>query len=222
MEQNLENNDWKTEAPLLAGLPVHNPFSVPEGYFDGLGGQISNAVYLEGLKTAVTESGFTVPEDYMEGLTDHITAAIAVDRLKETVFNEAKVANEGFAVPANYFEQLQAGILAKTAAESAQKPQAKIVRLWHSKLLKYASAACFVIVASFGVLYFNQQDVIKPVTNTADAATEQMLLDIDEQLIIEHIEADSKQTKTTSAVKDAALENYILSNFSQSDLVADL
>lgn len=223
MEQNLENNDWKTEAPLLAGLPVHNPFSVPEGYFEGLGEQISNAVYLEGLKTEVEESGFAIPQGYMEGLSDRITAAIAVENLKETVLKEVSSPNEGFTVPVNYFEQLQANILNKTSTESVQKPEAKIVRLWHSKLLKYASAACFVIVASFGVLYFNQQNAIQPAISTTDTATEQMLHDIDEQLIIEHIEADSKQTKATSAAtKDAALENYILSNFSQSDLVADL
>lgn len=47
MDNQGENNDWKKEAPTLAGLSVHHPFSVPEGYFEELPHHISSAVYLE-------------------------------------------------------------------------------------------------------------------------------------------------------------------------------
>ncbi|TDQ07408.1 hypothetical protein [Pedobacter metabolipauper] len=208
MEQNIENNDWKKEAPFLAGLPVRNAFSVPEGYFEGLSVQISGAVYLESLKD-VEHAGFTLPENYFEGLGESIHAKLIAERLKE------EIPNEGLIVPVNYFDDLQASILAKTTGA----PQPKIVRLWHSKLLKYASAACFLIMASAG-LYFNYQSPAQPV-NYAELAAEQMLFDIDEDVIIDHIEANGMQEQKVANTKDAALESYILSNYSQSDLTTD-
>lgn len=211
MEQNLENNDWKKEAPLLASLPLNNPFEVPEGYFEGLGNEISNAIYLEGLKAKVNGGGFNTPENYFDGLNENIKAAIFTEKLK------AAIPQEGFGVPANYFEQLQSAIIAKTAEKSPAKAEPTILRLWHSKLVKYASAACFVIIAAgVGAIYFSNQHA-DPKSLTADLFTEQMLYDIDEDVIIEHIEATEPKQAQTSA-SDAALESYILNNYSQNEI----
>lgn len=214
MGLNNENNDWKKEAPLLAGLPANNPFSVPDGYFEGLGNQISNAIYLEGLKTEVKKTGFDIPENYFGELTEKINAAVFIEKLK------SGSTNDGFEVPANYFDQLHSNILSKTLEAQPQKlSQTTVFRLWHSKLLKYASAACFVIVAGIGTLYFNQQDTTQ--YNTTEMITEQMLFDIEEEMIIEHIEAHQAKQPKASA-QDLALENYILNNYSQQDLVTGL
>lgn len=157
------------------------------------------------------ETGFTTPENYFTGLTERINARVFMDQLKTAV-----PANGGYSVPEGYFEKLNQAILSKTADEHTL-PQPKIVRLWHSKLLKYASAACFLLIAGAG-LFFNMQQ--KPI-NYADLAAEQMLYDIDEQVIIEHIEASqAKQSKASAG--DAELENYILNNYSQNDLVTSL
>jgi aspartate carbamoyltransferase regulatory subunit len=58
---------------------------------------------------------------------------------------------------------------------------------------------------------------------SAEAMNEQMLYDIDESTIIDHLEAQNttQNTKTTSA-SDTEMENYILSNFSSSDLSQEL
>ncbi len=157
------------------------------------------------------ETGFTTPDNYFAGLTERINARVFMEQMKSTA-----PANGGFRVPAGYFEDLTSAILAKTTNENAL-PQRKIVRLWHSKLLKYASAACFLLIAGSG-LYFNIQQ--QPV-NYADLAAEQMLYDIDEQVIIEHIEAN-QATQPKSSAADAELENYILNNYSQNDLVTGL
>lgn len=180
MGENLENKDWREEAPTLAGMPVKEVFSVPDGYFDDLGGTISSRIYLEQLKSA-------------EG-------------------------SDGLQVPADYFEKSKAAILANTSGNPAHKQPSKIVKLWHSKLLKYASAACFVIVAGLGV-YYNQENPVQEV-NYVEVATEQMLFDIDEDVIIEHIEATAAEQGKVST-DDAALENYILTNFSSADLTTD-
>jgi len=122
---------------------------------------------------------------------------------------------EAFETPVNYFAQLQDAVIAQT---SGVKKPSKIVRLWNSNVLKYASAACFLIVAGLGI-YFNTNSVTPaPINN--ELAAEQMLFDIDEDVIIEHIEAsalhDSQVSKT-----DAALENYILTNYSSNELTTD-
>lgn len=158
-----------------------------------------------------TETGFTTPENYFAELTERINAKIFIEQMKATAPE-----NNGYMVPEGYFENLTSAILAKTTNENAL-PQRKIVRLWHSKLLKYASAACFLLIAGTG-LYFNIQQ--QPV-NYADLTAEQMLYDIDEQVIIEHIEAN-QATHPKSSAADAELENYILNNYSQNDLVTGL
>lgn len=155
------------------------------------------------------ETGFTVPQNYFEDLSANIKSSIFADQLK------AVSPNEGFGIPQGYFDQLQANIIQQTV----DKPEPKILRLWHSNLLKYASAACFLIVAGAGI-YFNQGQVASPVS-AADLATEQMLFDIDEDVIIEHIEAHYTEP-TPSTKSDAALESYILSNYSQNELTSEL
>lgn len=161
------------------------------------------------------DTGFTTPSNYFEGLNQSIQAKLSMERLK------VSVQEDGFTVPTGYFEQLQSGILAKTTDIVQSRPEPKLVKLWHSKLLKYASAACFVIVAGIGTLYYNQQTEHTSVAMTEEMATEQMLYDIDEEVIIEHIEANSNQLPKASA-SEIAMENYILNNYSQNELVADL
>lgn len=216
MDNNLENNDWKKEAPALAALPLHHSFSVPEGYFEHLPLQITNAIYLEKLKNKVAGTDFSTPEGYFEKLREQINAEVINERLKVI----APLAEQNTAVPANYFEKLQANILSKTVDEQVKKQPAKIVRLWHSNILKYASAACFVILSGVGLYFYEQNHSSTKFANT-DIATEQMLYDIDEQVIIDHIEANGLH-EPKPAAKDVALENYILNNYSQSDIALNL
>ena len=198
MENNLEN------------IPKNNPFSVPEGYFDESKSSITQAVFLDRLKAQVPSDGFTTPEHYFSELRDQITAGVALENLK------ALTVSEGHTVPAGYFEQLQNNIIAKTAA----KQKTPVLKIWHSSLMKYASAACFIILSTTG-FYFYQHHT--PVLKTAynDLATEQMLYDIDEDVIIDHIKDNNLQQAKAPAT-DVALENYILSNYSQSDIASDL
>jgi len=161
-------------------------------------------------------TGFTTPSNYFEELNEGIKARISVERLKSAV------SNDGYVVPAAYFEQLQSKILARTTgleAEHVRKP--KIFRLWRSGLLKYASAACFVIMAGAGIYFNINQPGTVQMASHSDIATEQMLFDIDEDVIIEHIEASSKDDQKPGT-SQTALENYILNNYSQNDLAGNL
>lgn len=214
MDDQLENNDWKKEAPLLAGLPVRNPFSIPEGYFDDLSLQISNGIYLEKLKNKVPETGLSIPENYFNELNQHISSELLTVRLKSL----APVSD--YEIPDGFFEQQRTTILSETVNKEKEAYRSKIIRLWHSSLLKYASAACFIILSTTGIYFYQQHSQDRNIAY-ADMATEQILYDIDEQIIIDHIQANESQQPKPAAT-DVALENYILNNYSQSDLAPDL
>lgn len=216
MNENIENNDWMNETPALAAMGKRNPFSVPDGYFENCDEAIFSAVFLDGLKQKTSDNNFEVPQHYFEDLTERIQTQISLSELPK--------AEQAFAVPENYFDTLQRRIT-DTIAASEPKREAKVIPLWRRNIVKYASAACFLLMASFGV-YFYQNGSTNAVqqTQSAEAINEQLLYDIDESTIIDHLETQnttSSNIKTTSA-SDTEMENYILSNFSSSDLSQEL
>lgn len=203
-----ENIEWEKEAPLLASLPRTTPFSVPVQYFDELQSHIHQSVFIDGLMQKDYQ-GFTVPEGYFEELGANINAKIALDKFKTSVNTD------GFKTPAHYFENLNAKILSKT---SALKPERKIFKLWNSDFMRYAAAACFILITASG-LYLNQLQTLKDNRNT-EIAREQVLYDIDESVIIEHL--IENQSLTSVSPSDTELENYILNNYSTNELANDL
>lgn len=219
MKSDIENNEWKAEAPYLASLPIENPFHVPEQYFDALPEAINNSIYFDKLKARVPASGFIVPEGYFSELHELLAESTAVNIL------HSLPKSGGYHTPDQYFQQLQSKILAKTVAEATTKEDilpaktsSKILKLWHSDLIKYASAACFILVTAFG-LYLNQQNIV-PKQTVADMANEQLLYDLDEQEIIDHIDGVTDERPVVT-LTHAELETYILNNYSQSDLTAE-
>ncbi len=216
MNENIENNDWMNEAPALAAMGKRNPFAVPDGYFENCDEAIFSAVFLDGLKQKTNNNNFEVPQHYFEDLTERIQTRIALSEIPK--------AEQAFAVPENYFDTLQSRIADRIAAAEPKK-DAKVIPLWRRNIVKYASAACFLLMASFGV-YFYQNGSTSTVQQiqSAEVINEQLLYDIDESTIIDHLEAQnttSSNIKTTSA-SDTEMENYILSNFSSSDLSQEL
>lgn len=202
-----ENMEWEKEAVYLAGLPRTTPYRVPDNYFNELGLHINQAVFLADLMQKENGS-FTLPANYFEDLSTQIESRIVSVQIKELV------TNDGFDLPPAYFENLQTKILNKTTATS--KP--KVVRLWHTDAIKYISAACLIVLTASG-LYLNQQNTLLQTRNT-ELASEQELYDIDETVIIEHLQ--ESQTATNTSASDTEMENYILDNFSSSDLSSNL
>ncbi|MFC4211433.1 hypothetical protein ACFOWA_09585 [Pedobacter lithocola] len=218
MNENLENNDWINEAPTLAAMGKRNPFSVPAGYFDNCEQDVLSEVFLVGLKQNTNQHVFEVPQNYFEELTEMIETRIA--------FEQSAQLTNSFAVPENYFETLQSRIINKIEAEQPVKKEAKIIPLWRKGFIKYASAACFLLISSFGVYFYqNNQpaDVVSiPQIKSADVANDQMLYDIDENTIIDHLEAQNISNTNTASASDTEVENYILNNYSSSDLAQEL
>ena len=150
MKSESENREWLNDYMSLKQVNPNNPFTVPEGYFDSLEGQIMSYVKLEELKkNTPEESGFALPENYFDELTSNIQSRINIESFsdKETesfavpegyfenlaeqiqsrIFVEETLNEkpEGFTVPQGYFDQLTANILDKTT----EKPEAVVKQL---------------------------------------------------------------------------------------------
>ncbi|HMU08838.1 MAG TPA: hypothetical protein PKC54_02460 [Ferruginibacter sp.] len=120
-------NELKELSPVLATMEKVNVFTVPEGYFERLSGDIMAGIgYEKESITAIPPALKTedVPEGYFENLADTILAKVK----GENVFDELKtlspmlysIQNENvFDVPQGYFEGLSDAILAKVKNENA-------------------------------------------------------------------------------------------------------
>jgi hypothetical protein len=218
MDKELENNEWMNEAPFLAGLPKTNPFSTPAGYFEGLNEKISGAIYFEGLKQDAGKINMPVPDGYFENFKENIYARIALEDIKE------KAGGDGFAVPAGYFEKLQGNILNQVFSAETTKKQRPVFKLWYSGMLKYAVAACVVIISAIG-LYRNQTEVAGTPAATIQAARataeDQALFDIDEQEIIDQIPATGTGEVTNTTATESEIEDYILTHYTQTEIAAN-
>lgn len=213
MNKNLENNDWQNEYPTLANRTKDNGFSTPENYFDHNISALNNLVFLEKLKKT-TSNDFAVPSNYFEDLPNQIEAKIAVDDLLQQKIN-------AFSVPTNYFEELENKIASKIKV-TEPKQTAKVIPLWKKNIFKYSSVACFIVMASFGTFYYqNSVSLPAPKSLPAEIENQQVLYDIDESTIIDHIEAQNVNISSTNSASDTETEKYILNNFSSSDLTQE-
>jgi len=215
MDNNLEHNDWKDEAPHFSRLPKVNPFAVPDQYFEGLSDKICAAVFVDELKAKAGFPESEVPAGYFEQLPDEINAKITLDALQLPK-------QPGFTVPDGYFDRINATILEKVSQTTT--PEVKVTKLWPSKLTRYAAAACLALITSFAV-YLNQDKLFKPteqVSNTAALNEDPMLWDIDEELIMEQMESGSSGITTNTSATSAELEDYIIDHYSQYEIASNL
>ncbi|MBG6235681.1 hypothetical protein IWX76_002249 [Pedobacter sp. CAN_A7] len=166
----------------------------------------------DNLKGRFGGADFAVPDNYFEQLNQEIQTRIAVERLK------ALHISNGFTVPELYFEQLHTKINSKIQQPAVK--QAKIIRLWQTDLFKYATAACFILVAASG-LYINNQQSIPAQPVATELSYEQILFELNEDQVIDAVN-DDQLTNTTAAANEKELEEYILNNYSQSDIVTNL
>lgn len=89
-------------------------------------------------------SNFKVPDGYFDNLALNIQSTVFIENLKE------KQLNAGFTVPQNYFENLnhKLGTTGKINQQGLAKSITKILKL---NLIKYAAAACILLVCGFAV-----------------------------------------------------------------------
>ncbi|OAQ40635.1 hypothetical protein A5893_06745 [Pedobacter psychrophilus] len=133
------NMNWEKDAPLLASIKKDNPFKVPTNYFEDLDERIQNELFLENLKSNI--DNFKTPKGYFENLSQQI-----INQIK---LNEIISEGLGFATPEKYFENTKQQIL-----KSVEPKKEGITRIINLNLIRYAAAACILMMTSFGI-YFN-------------------------------------------------------------------
>ncbi len=184
MATEYSDNDWKTEAPLLAAMDSKTPFTVPQGYFDGLSEAIEAGVLSQSLASATPDRA--VPENYFHELGRDIEARIGAEQIRQ------QVPAEGFTVPDNYFEDLKFNILAKTA--NKKQP---FVRKLNPNWMRYAAAACITIAIGTGayikwpqadsyqdqISALSDEEILNYLEQHPSDIDNQLLLDIDPAML---------------------------------------
>lgn len=212
---------------LESSLPVNNiqPFSVPEGYFEGLPAAILARVKntevsadaelneLSPLLAAIPKSTpYAVPSSYFENTLENISG---LTQESDSQVLDMIGRNTPYQAPEGYFETLPAEILSKVS-----KPKAKVVPLFAKTWMRVASAA-----AVAGVLFFGGYQLLKnngndiPVTaNTQTVPNDQNLLANNMQPIEKEIkQASTKELEDFIATVQTSTEGIVENEKSTSD-----
>ena len=153
-----QNNIQDELKGLNSGLPVANgqgPFSVPDGYFDGLAAQIlarakapeqAAAEELQSLSPLLASLPkglpYTVPEGYFD---ENLIALPSLFKEEEPALLKGIGKELPYTVPAGYFDQLPQQVLT-----NLPRPKAKVVPFFSRTWTKAAVAAAISGIVLFG------------------------------------------------------------------------
>lgn len=194
---------------LLADAVLENPYQVPNGYFEGLAGQVLNRIRAMDAKTSPDELSllspmvndisrempYSLPAGYFEQLQEKLLPLVrekkqtSKEELEELSPLLSRLNRQmPFSVPENYFDQLPAKAL----------PERKVVAMASRKWFRYTAAAIVTgVVATIG--FFT---LVKPNPEKSLAKFEKKL---------------NKEIKKMS---DQELADFVQSTSVQQDIVA--
>ncbi|MBC7418011.1 MAG: hypothetical protein H7325_07635 [Pedobacter sp.] len=214
MNKEIENNEWVGLAPSLAKMITRTPFTTPESYFEALEEQTKTAIFFAEIIDNEQKNGLQVPPLYFTVLSENIATTL---KLSENITSE-----QAFSVPVNYFNQLQDKLAAKITSSKVAKTS-KIIRLLNTNLVKYATAACLLLVSSFGIYFYNQHTTSETeILSQTEVLKNQFLYDIDESTIIQNIGTENPIESKNVSVTDTEMENYLLNHYTAIELAQDL
>ncbi len=208
--------DTITAARLSA---ASGPQDIPEGYFDTLAGNILSKIkgtsanelmeispLLAGLSR---ETPFRVPENYFDTVADEITA-----KLPEAVsaaLNEARKV-QPYAVPDRYFDELPGMILDRIKEQQG----AKLVTMPQrsSRFFKYAAAAVFTGIISFGI--YKAGDNKNDISNPSTTATASLSPLVEKGIAMANDE--KKFEETLGNLNEEDIAKFLEKNNSESDM----
>jgi hypothetical protein len=178
------NNIQDELRDLNSDLPANNnPFSVPEGYFEGLAGSVMAKIksgntgnsetaieeiailspFLAGLSRTMP---YTVPENFFQSTISELTILISEEKESEVLSFIDK--SMPYQVPDSYFDLLPRSILSKVAPA-----QAKVIPIGRSNWKRMAVAAMITaIIGISGIFYFSNKSASKdPIAQVRNAST---------------------------------------------------
>ena len=237
-------NELQSLSPTLAGLQGLNLYTVPNGYFDVLSEDILHTIQLAQygiINSAQKKDTTDVPQGYFENLADTILAKIKqVDnvsgelrRLSPMLYSAQN--EKVYTVPKNYFEQLHTELVEKV------QPQQTIVitmRKRNFTFIKYAVAAVFIGIITFGAFKFTTTNKLDDTTKQGlaiaknnsfdtelDKLTDEDIVkylsnsstDADVALIVNVVDENELPTQEDYLTDEKALDNF-LDNVNLEDL----
>lgn len=130
MKSDMEDRKWLDDYKALKQVAQNNPFTVPDGYFEEMGKQLTSYINLD---KANAGEGFIVPENFFDAQKGDIDSRINIemeasgfdvpanyfDELSSNIQSRVNIELEttGFAVPENYFDELSSNIESRVALE---------------------------------------------------------------------------------------------------------
>ncbi len=231
----------------LAGLAAQNIYSVPDGYFEGLAGQVLNRIKAMEAANAAEELGYlspmlsnmskqlpyTVPAGYFEGLEEQLMQTVRNSNDYQTATEELETLSPllsglkkemPYSVPQGYFENLATDINTQ-----ANKTETKVISLGSRKWFRYAAAAVVVgVIATLSFMLINQDKVTadkdsyawvkKNIKKVSTEKIEEFIQLTDEDKSVASI--DTKIEDVKELVKDVP-ENEIQSLLNDTELLDD-
>ncbi|MFC3199002.1 hypothetical protein ACFOET_15365 [Parapedobacter deserti] len=142
-------------------------FAIPLGYFDQLEDSIMAGIAEQKLLEITSQTGFSVPASYFDSLKEQL---LTERKLKE------KVGEAGFFVPASYFAELQRNITSQTSERSATP----VRHLNHRSWVAYAAAACLALLVGIAGVF--------RLVDSGDTAPSSVLAAVSDQEILNYLE----------------------------------
>jgi hypothetical protein len=177
---NDQNNIQDELKSLNSSLPVNNnpsPFSVPEGYFEGLAAEVlskvkaqdaSAAEELQALSPLLAGFPKKLPYSIPDGYFDETAAVLSsfTKEDEESPLLDAIGKNMPYTIPRGYFEQLPSQIMT-----TVSRPKAKLVPFLPRTWAKLAVAAAIGGIVFFGGyrLFNNSPEIPEPLATTKPA-----------------------------------------------------
>ena len=229
-------NELQSLSATLAGLHGVNVYTVPNGYFNVLSEDILHTIQLAQygvIDSAQKKDTTDVPQGYFENLADTILAKIKqVDNVSEELRSLSPMLysaqNENvYTVPKNYFEQLHTELVEKV------QPQQTIVTAMRKRnftFIKYAVAAVFIGIITFGAFKFTTANKLDDTTkqglaiaknNSFDTELDKLtdedivkylsnsLTDADVALIVNVVDENELPTQEDYLTDEKALDNFL-------------
>lgn len=193
---------------LESSLPVNNnqPFSVPEGYFEGLAAAILAKVKINEypvqaeldeisplLAGIPKRMPYSVPFSYFE---ENIVSINGRSEETDSRVLTAVGKTMPYTVPLGYFEDLPEKVLGKVAA-----PKAKVVPLFARTWMRVATAAAII-----GALFFGGYQLLLTKTDGAEPLANQRLVDTTQNQMAANSRPGAKEMKKVSTEE---LEDFI-------------
>jgi hypothetical protein len=163
---------------------TQTPYTVPDGYFDGLAQSILSKIKDNSIISTADELNamspllasisrkmpYSVPENYFTSLTENLPILINEDQ--ESAILKYIDRGNPFEVPVGYFENLPDQVLNKV---SNRNKGARVIPMRPHKWRKLAVAASIAVIAVSGVFYFTGKSISKdPIAQIKTASNNEL------------------------------------------------